>query len=43
MGSDLLGASAVWVCAFLPVWSASPGWLACGVYASTPGDHQIWE
>lgn len=24
MGSDFLGDSAVWVCAFLPVWSASP-------------------
>lgn len=50
VGRDFLGDSAVWACAFLPVWSASPGWLVVftlvpqgppDVYMSEGGGHLV--
>lgn len=43
-GSDFLGDSAVWVCAFLPVWSASPGWVVmCTLVSWGPPDVYVRE
>lgn len=43
-GSDFLGDSAVWVCAFLPVWSASPGGVVvCTLVPRGPPDVYVNE
>lgn len=43
-GSDILGDSAMWVCAFLPVWSASPGGVVvCTLVPRGPPDVNVSE
>lgn len=43
-GSDFLGDSAMWVCAFLPVWSASPGRVVvCTLVPRGPPDVNVSE
>lgn len=44
MCSDLLGDSVMWVCAFLPVWLASPGCVVvCTLVPRGPPDVYVRE